>query len=111
MTDQPTVPRTLKRLPWVDDAVAVAVEEGGVLLKHAHAAGVAPLGPLRVARIHRLQSSREICEQGERDEKKTKSMHYIWITALLIRKQAALSFFERKKQLVLSDCLHAYFAV
>ena len=102
---------TFESLPGVDDAVAVAVEEGHVLLKHAHAAGVAPLGPLRVARVHRLESSREICEPGERDEKKTKSMHYIWITALLIRKQVALSFFERKKQLVLSDCLHAYFAV
>jgi hypothetical protein len=58
-----------------------------VLLKHAHAAGVAPLGPLRVARVHRLESSREICEPGGRDKKKTESMHSSWITALLIRKQ------------------------
>jgi hypothetical protein len=53
---------TLKRLPGVDDAVAVAVEEGGVLLKHGQAAGVAPPGPLRVARVHRRQSPREICK-------------------------------------------------
>jgi hypothetical protein len=32
-----------------------------VLLEHAHAAGVPPLGPLRVARIHRRHGSREIC--------------------------------------------------
>ena len=54
---------SLVGLPGVDDAVVVAVEEGDVLLEHAHAAGVAPLGPLRVARVHRLQSSREICMQ------------------------------------------------
>lgn len=58
-----------------------------MLLKHAHAAGVAPLGPLRVARVHRLESSREICEPGGRDKKETESMHSSWITALLIRKQ------------------------
>lgn len=84
MTDQSTMARTLKRLPGVDDAVAVAVEEGGVLLKHAHAAGVAPLGSLRVARVHRLESSREICEPAGRDKKKrnqcTRSSWIIWLS-------------------------------
>jgi hypothetical protein len=66
-----------------------------VLLKHAHAAGVAPLGPLRVARVHRLESSREICEPGERDKKRTESMHSSWITASLTRKQVSLSHLMR----------------
>ena len=74
---------TLKRLPGVDDAVAVAVEEGGVLLKHGQAAGVASPRPLRVARVHRLQSPREIC--------KTNPECVSPITALLIARMAVVS--------------------
>lgn len=64
---------TLEGLPGVDDAVAVAVEERGVLLEHAHAAGVAPTGPLRVARVHRRESPREICAHANPERKKNSS--------------------------------------
>lgn len=60
---------TFESLPGVDDAVAVAVEESHVLLKHAHAAGVAPLGPVRMVRVHRHHSPREICGRGQRRER------------------------------------------
>lgn len=60
-SDTDASPPTLEGLPWVDDPIAVAVEEGGVLLEHAHPAGVAPSRALLVARVHRRHRSREIC--------------------------------------------------
>jgi hypothetical protein len=65
----PTVTRglivagTLVGLPWVYDAVVVAVEEGGVLLHHAHV--VVPVvvvrRAVRVVDVRRRQSSRQVC--------------------------------------------------
>jgi hypothetical protein len=37
-----------------------------VLLEHAHAAGIPPLGPLGVARVHGRHSPREIYARGQR---------------------------------------------
>lgn len=54
-------------LPRVDDAVVVAVEEGDVLLQHAHV--VVPVlvvrGAVGVVDIRRRQSSRQICSSTD----------------------------------------------
>lgn len=54
---------TRVRLPRVDDAVVVAVEEGDVLLQHAHV--VVPVlvgrGAVGVVDVRRHQGSRQIC--------------------------------------------------
>jgi len=55
-------------LPRVDDAVVVAVEEGDVLLQHAHV--VVPVlvarGAVGVVDVRRRQSSRQICSSATR---------------------------------------------
>jgi hypothetical protein len=58
-----TYTHTAVSLPWIDDAVVVAVEEGGVLLQHAHVVVVAVIvrRPLRVVDVRSRQSSRQIC--------------------------------------------------
>ena len=54
-------------LPRVDDAVVVAVEEGDVLLQHAHV--VVPVlvvrGAVGVVDVRRRQSSRQICSSHQ----------------------------------------------
>jgi hypothetical protein len=54
---------TLVGLPWIYDAVVVAVEEGGVLLHHAHV--VVPVvvvrRAVRVVDVRCRQSSRQVC--------------------------------------------------
>jgi hypothetical protein len=51
------------RLPRVDDAVVVAVEEGDVLLQHAHVvvAVLVGRGAVGVVDVRRHQGSRQIC--------------------------------------------------
>lgn len=55
---------TLKRLPWIDDTVFVAIKEGYMLLQNTQAMVVITRGPVWMFCIRCHQRSWDLCQQN-----------------------------------------------
>lgn len=55
---------TLKRLPWIDDTVFVAIKEGYMLLQNTQAMVVIIRGPMWMFCIRCHQRSWDLCQQN-----------------------------------------------
>jgi hypothetical protein len=91
--------RTSVSLPGIDDAVAILVEEGYMLLQHALLPALMPipLGPLRMVHIRHSQCSSQICIYAytsqlwnypcladERSEETRQALTWLWEAGLQV---------------------------